>query len=151
MPPQSADWRSAARLLRRSGFGTTGLAVDALLSSGTREAYVKRAIDGSREDPGRAATPLPDLQISVGKPKDGATADTRARYQKRIVERREQLFSWWLQRMVAVEYPLVEKLTLVWHNHFATSLGKVRYPAEMAAQNEKIRSLCLGPEFGHFA
>src|ERR1700756_3177680 len=36
------------------------------------------------------------------------------------------------------------KLTLLWHNHFATSAEKVRDAAHMAAQNQKLRTLSLG-------
>ncbi|MGV7761848.1 DUF1800 family protein, partial [Mycobacterium kansasii] len=45
---------------------------------------------------------------------------------------------------VSVRQPLREKLTLLWHNHFATSAQKVRVAAYMAAQNQKLRSRSLG-------
>ena len=35
------------------------------------------------------------------------------------------LRSWWLSRMLYSPHPLEEKLTLFWHNHFATSNAKV--------------------------
>ncbi len=56
----------------------------------------------------------------------------------------EELTRWWVRRMAAVEQPVHEKLTFLWHNHFATSADKVRKAALMAAQNIKLRSLCLG-------
>jgi uncharacterized protein (DUF1800 family) len=43
-----------------------------------------------------------------------------------------------------VQQPIHEKLTLLWHNHFATSAEKVRVAAHMAAQNQKLRSMSLG-------
>jgi uncharacterized protein (DUF1800 family) len=46
--------------------------------------------------------------------------------------------------MAAVQQPIHEKLTLMWHNHFATSAQKVRIAGYMAAQNQKLRSLSLG-------
>ena len=36
-----------------------------------------------------------------------------------------QLRSWWLYCMLHSGHPLREKLTLFWHNHFATSIAKV--------------------------
>ena len=36
------------------------------------------------------------------------------------------LSNWWIRRMVGVRQPVHEKLTLLWHNHFATSAQKVR-------------------------
>src|SRR5262249_40273288 len=32
--------------------------------------------------------------------------------------------SWWLYRMMYSPYPFQEKMTLLWHNHFATSIAK---------------------------
>jgi uncharacterized protein (DUF1800 family) len=56
----------------------------------------------------------------------------------------EELRSWWLYCMLQGGHPLREKLTLFWHNHFATSLGKVRDPALMYRQNCLLRSHALG-------
>lgn len=145
MSSQSAEWIDAARVLRRAGFGTTGTAVDAVLKTGDLATYVDEALNvDASKDPGWTATPLPDLQITAPKPGKKTTTEIRKTYSKDIAERRTELMEWWLQRMVSVEQPAIEKLTLLWHNHFATSLDKVRYPEFMAAQNEKIRSLCLG-------
>ena len=41
--------------------------------------------------------------------------------------------------------PLTERLTLMWHDHFATSNLKVNDLALMRRQNETLRSLCRGP------
>uniref|UniRef100_A0A5Q5CC85 DUF1800 domain-containing protein n=1 Tax=Mycobacterium sp. (strain JLS) TaxID=164757 RepID=A0A5Q5CC85_MYCSJ len=145
MSTQSAEWIDAARVLRRSGFGTTGPAVDAVLKFDDLAAHVDEALSvDATKDPGWAATPLPDFQITAAKPSKATTTQIRKNYDKDIAERRTELMGWWLRRMVLVEQPAIEKLTLLWHNHFATSLNKVRYPALMAAQNETIRSLCLG-------
>jgi uncharacterized protein (DUF1800 family) len=48
---------------------------------------------------------------------------------------------WWLDRMVRTQRPLVEKLTLFWHDHFATSGGDKPL---MLAQNRMLRQRCLG-------
>src|SRR5438874_885651 len=37
-----------------------------------------------------------------------------------------QLRGWWLYCMRYTQHPLREKLTLFWHNHFATSIDKVQ-------------------------
>lgn len=148
---QSAEWKATARLLRRTGFGTTGSAVDSVFSFSTTGEYLERAFGVTEStDAGLAATPLPDLRITAPQAGGEATPDVRSRFQKKLRERRVELVSWWLRRMVAVNEPAREKLALLWHNHFATSLEKVRYPAEMAAQNEKIRTMCLG-DFSSFA
>jgi uncharacterized protein (DUF1800 family) len=48
---------------------------------------------------------------------------------------------WWLDRMVRTQRPLVEKLTLFWHDHFATR--DVERPL-LLAQNRMLRKNCLG-------
>jgi uncharacterized protein (DUF1800 family) len=54
------------------------------------------------------------------------------------------LKAWWLHRLTASANPLVEKLTLLWHNHFATSNAKVDSVPLMAAQNDLLRRESLG-------
>jgi uncharacterized protein (DUF1800 family) len=60
-----------------------------------------------------------------------------------------QLRGWWLYCMLHSGHPLREKLTLFWHNHFATSLTKVLSPDLMFRQNCLIREHALG-KFGPF-
>ncbi len=54
------------------------------------------------------------------------------------------LKAWWLNRLLMSANPLVEKLTLLWHNHFATSNAKVDSVPLMAAQNDLLRRESLG-------
>jgi hypothetical protein len=56
----------------------------------------------------------------------------------------EQLRGWWLYCMLQGGHPLREKLTLFWHNHFATSMVKVQDPALMFRQNCLLRVHALG-------
>src|SRR5262249_32776925 len=48
-------------------------------------------------------------------------------------------------RLVFGPDPLREKLTLLWHNHFATSNAKVRDPAAMRRQNDTLREHARAP------
>src|SRR5262249_27331398 len=56
-----------------------------------------------------------------------------------------RLQAWWIYRMIFGPDPLGEQLTLLWHNHFATSQGKVRDVVAMHAQNETLRRHARGP------
>src|SRR5262249_55195760 len=56
----------------------------------------------------------------------------------------QQARAWWLYRMLYGPHPLQEKLTLFWHNHFATSNAKVRNAGFMIGQNELLRRHALG-------
>ncbi|MGH3966664.1 MAG: DUF1800 domain-containing protein [Mycobacterium sp.] len=143
MAGQSDRWISTARVLRRAGFGVTGAQVDAVAAQDW-SAYLAGALDADPDaDPGAAATPMPDLPPPRPPAKHASTTEKR-QHNRGLAEQMSQLSSWWLRRMVAVEQPIHEKLTLLWHNHFATSAQKVRLAAYMAAQNQKLRSLGLG-------
>jgi uncharacterized protein (DUF1800 family) len=51
---------------------------------------------------------------------------------------------WWLERMRTTPAPLLERMTLLWHGHFATG---VRYPPgvpELMIQNQTLRTYALG-------
>jgi uncharacterized protein (DUF1800 family) len=143
MTGQSTAWITMARMMRRAGFGVTGPEVDAVVTRGWPD-YVDAMLGADPDaDPGAVATPIPALQEPhpLGK---GATPAARKQYNQQLSEQQGVLSDWWLRRMVSVRQPAHEKLTLLWHNHFATSAQKVRSAAHMAAQNQKLRTLSLG-------
>ncbi|HEY4809731.1 MAG TPA: DUF1800 domain-containing protein [Solirubrobacteraceae bacterium] len=51
---------------------------------------------------------------------------------------------WWLDRMVRSNQQLVERLTLIFHDWFATSNNQVNSQPLMLEQNELLRSMALG-------
>ncbi|MCA9052715.1 MAG: DUF1800 domain-containing protein [Planctomycetaceae bacterium] len=51
---------------------------------------------------------------------------------------------WWSYRLLTTPHPLLEKATLFWHGHFATSGAKVDDPGLMHTQNELLRRYALG-------
>ena len=61
----------------------------------------------------------------------------------------DPLRGWWLYAMLHSLHPLREKLTLFWHNHFATSIAKVQSAPLMFRQNCLLRAHALG-KFGPF-
>jgi len=50
-----------------------------------------------------------------------------------------RLKAWWFYRMLFGPDPLAEKLTLLWHDHFATANSKVQDTALMRRQNDTLR------------
>ena len=64
-------------------------------------------------------------------------------------DRGDRVRGWWLYCMLQGGHPLREKMTLFWHNHFATSLVKVQDPVLMFRQNGLLRDHALG-RFGPF-
>ncbi len=127
-------------MLRRAGFGVTGPQVDAVAAKDW-PAYVDAALNANPDaDPGAVTTPMPVFDPPKA-PGRGATQAARKQYNQELSEQLSDLSNWWLRRMVAVQQPLHEKLTLLWHNHFATSAEQVREASHMAAQNQKLRTL----------
>lgn len=61
----------------------------------------------------------------------------------------DRLRGWWMYGMLHSLHPLREKLTLFWHNHFATSDEKVQNALLMFRQNRLLRQHALG-KFGPF-
>jgi uncharacterized protein (DUF1800 family) len=143
MAGQSDGWITTARVLRRTGFGTTGAQVDAVAGQNWSK-YVDAALAADPDaDPGAVATPMPTPPALRG-PGKGASVADRKEFNQQLAGQMTELSDWWVRRMVAVRQPIHEKLTLLWHNHFATSAQKVRSASDMAAQNRKLRSLSLG-------
>lgn len=141
MSTQSNAWRIAARTLRRAGFGVSGDTVDAV-ARGSLTDYLDAALRADPDsDPGARATPMPQHAYDRHPlPKNASTAQRQAR-NKQLTAEMTALSNWWIERMTAVHQPLHEKLTLLWHNHFATSATKVRSAALMGGQNQKLRTL----------
>jgi len=144
MPTQSPQWIAAARVLRRAGFGAIGAQIDAVCGTDMVD-YLSAALRSDPDaDPGALTTPMPALPDPGPRPGKGATAAARKQYNQTLADQMTELSTWWLRRMATVADPIHEKLTLLWHNHFATSAQKVRVAAWMGAQNQKLRTLKLG-------
>ena len=51
---------------------------------------------------------------------------------------------WWLDRMIRSDQPLVERMALVFHDWFATSIDGVSKQQQMIDQSNLFRSACFG-------
>ena len=137
-------------LLRRAGFGARPQELDAYGRLSTSQAIdlllnytsVPDDVDGKVQQPGYV----------------GVTATGPFSPASNIAHARQR----WLFRMVHSERPLQEKMTLFWHNHFATGYNKIagaltateatRYlaskasedPAQVRGQIEMLRDNALG-------
>ncbi|MGJ6125281.1 DUF1800 domain-containing protein [Mycolicibacterium sp. Y3] len=130
-------------MLRRAGFGASGPQIDAVVGQDW-SVYLDKALNMDPDsDPGALATPIP-APVTPPIPPDSAPLPVRTEFIKVLSGQMLDLGAWWTRRMAAVQEPIHEKLTLVWHNHFATSAEKVLAAELMAAQNQKLRTLKLG-------
>jgi uncharacterized protein (DUF1800 family) len=166
LPPAPDEWTifEAAHLLRRAGFGGSPAEIKALHALGRHRA-VDRLL--APAEPAQAFPPpawaergqaLADLKARAdefralrrGSRELSPEAAERQRREFRQKEQREnrrqvvEAQGWWFRRMLATKAPLREKMTLFWHDHFATSVQKVRQPALMVMQNELFRRHATG-------
>ncbi len=128
-----------AHLHRRAGFGARPDTLDADLTVGY-EAVVDRLLNPPATDAGAAATPAPTF-VNVARPKRSDGVEARQKYRKARREQAAQAIGWWVDRMVRVDHAYSEKLTLLWHNHWATSVQKSGPPGLMLDQLATLRSL----------
>ena len=124
----SAPWdlRRVVHLHRRAGFGATWLELERDLADGP-EVAIDRILTGRSRASG---VPADFDHIS------SLIAD--AAVQSGDLHR---LQAWWVYRLLFSPDPLGERLTLLWHNHFATSNEKVHDLRAMRRQNETHRRL----------
>jgi uncharacterized protein (DUF1800 family) len=66
--------------------------------------------------------------------------------QARAIARQEgiNLKLWWIKHLLQTKTPLVERMTLFWHNHFTSSITKVLQPQLLHQQNLMLRQYSLG-------
>jgi len=143
LPTQSPRWIATARLLRRAGFGATGPQID-VVANQDWSTYLDQALGLDPDtDPGAVATPRP-LPDTPHPPGDVASEAAVQLFNQTLSTQMIELTSWWVRRMASVKEPIHEKLTLLWHNHFATSAQKVAVAEWMGHQNQTLRMLKLG-------
>lgn len=125
-PSAEAPWdlRRAGHLYRRATFGATMADLEAAVRTGPEKTVAALLAGGDETAFEERMAPL---------------ADTIARTNNALALR-----AWWLTRMLYSPHPLREKLTLFWHNHFATSNAKVQNARLMLAQYRLLRTHALG-------
>ena len=73
-----------------------------------------------------------------------ASKNAKKAFRKQENLDRRLLVNWWIERIHHTLYPLEERMTLFWHNHFTSSLKKTSWPQLMHRQNELFRRYALG-------
>lgn len=122
--------KEVVHLLLRAGFGVAKEEVAACLALG-REETVRRLVSGEA---------LIDKAPKLASFDEFHADGKKALDPLLLVD--QQMY--WLYRMVNSPAPLIEKMTLFWHGHFATANYKVKDASLMAKQNELFRQYALG-------
>ncbi|MFV0444688.1 MAG: DUF1800 family protein [Planctomycetaceae bacterium] len=131
-PTDAAPWdvRRVVHLHRRVVFGADWNEVRRDVEEGP-QAAVSRVLEGRCRETATAGE-LESLAAVIG----AAAVESGSA---------ERLKAWWVYRCLFSPDPLRERLTLMWHNHFATSNLKVSDLRLMRRQNETFRKHALAP------
>jgi uncharacterized protein (DUF1800 family) len=133
---------AARHLLNRTGFDAHPAQIEAMAGLSRREA-VERLLSGATPE---ARTPAPGWVgefISPRKVRD-LSGEERKAFQRQQVGRAIELKNWWVTEMLTTPSPLTERMTLFWHNHFTSSVQKVKSGTLMYRQNVLLRRHALG-------
>jgi uncharacterized protein (DUF1800 family) len=127
-PDEKAPWdlRRVVHLRRRAGFAATWEELQRDLKDGPKVA-IDRVLSGKAR--------------SSGVPQD---FDEVARVLGETATEPGRMRAWWMYRMLFGPDALTERMTLLWHNHFATSADKVESGA-MRRQNYVFRTNARSP------
>lgn len=148
---QQWSYETAAHLLNRAGFGGTPIEIEAAYGNGL-DATVHDLVDIS-DDFANVPPPAWARPRAIGKivtqMRSRKISPKERRERKREFHGMEgenilDLRHWWLEGMLTSPAPLLEKMTLFWHGHFATSVLKVRDGYWMWLQNDTLRRNALG-------
>jgi len=129
-PTADQPWNRAlaAHLFRRATFGATAAQIDAAVGQSPASVVERLMRDPEEiEETGDFRQQSEDLARAVL-----STGDPR------------QLAAWWAYVMLHTPHPMLERMTLFWHGHFATSALKVTDAALMLEQNRLLRRYALG-------
>lgn len=118
------DTGAASHLLRRGGFQPSAEEIKVALDAGPA-ATADRLVRGGEET--SRAKELDDIGDSV-----------------KHAESIDSVRGWWLKRMVRTSRPLYARMSVFWHNHFATSNEKVQSAPLMMRQLDTIQTHALG-------
>ena len=141
-PVALMSFDEARHLLNRTSFAAQTNEIDDYAKL-TREQAVDRLLSETRRAAAYPAPPWTAKYERVYKP--DMTPEQRQQANRReLVERGLELRTWWVAEMLSTPSPLTEKMTLFWHNHFATSQQKVRSASLMYRQNVMLRNYATG-------
>ena len=134
---------AVAHLVRRVAFGAPATRVDELAALGYAGAVDSLLAVGEPDAAAEAVAPPAFDSARYLAAQDGDAA-TRAAAARQARSERRALLLWWLRRMVAADQPVREKVAFLWHDHFATSLEKVRLAELLYRQRHTLYELGLG-------
>ncbi|HEY1120816.1 MAG TPA: DUF1800 domain-containing protein, partial [Haloferula sp.] len=166
LPAAPDEWtlQEAAHLLRRAGFGGSPKDIESFHALGRYKAVDSLLAPTEPVDaftlpawatPEQAMAEMKERQEQYRElrratrdlsPEEADQKRREFRQKQQRIERQHGIEAqgWWFRRMLKTEAPLREKMVLFWHDHFATSIQKVKQPVLMVMQNELFRRHAMG-------
>ena len=141
--PAALTADEARHLLGRSGFAPTPAEVAAITGQPAGRVVARLVADAQQARPGQR----PPAFVSDPPPVPGNLLKTReeqAAVREQQFREGLELKTWWMREMLTSPAPLAERMTLFWHNHFATSQQKVVRSQAMWVQHQTLRTHALG-------
>jgi uncharacterized protein (DUF1800 family) len=153
LDPYSGPWTraQASHLLRRVTFGLKKAQVDQLLALGSAAAAVDAVLNVPNDPPAppvnnyndpTANPPFVDQEVASGETWVNVPIDFD--YLDAEGFRIESWRGWWLNLMVEGDANIREKMTLFWHNHFATKSDAVFHGKTVYNHHKMLRANALG-------
>ena len=151
LPSSKWDYDAAGHLLVRAGFGGSPEEIQDLADQGLRPS-IEKLLNPVPAEPMPPSWAYPNsLKDLFDQIRSSTTPEekikARQAFNKANQKQMAELIQWWTQQMTDTKAPLLEKMTLFWHGHFATSATKVKPAYRMWLQNQTLRAHALG-DFG---
>jgi len=132
----------ARHLLLRTSFAALPADIEALAGLSRAEA-VERLIVRTRFEPATRPAEMLDRWTPRSQFRNWSEEERRT-WLAQTIRQGQELRAWWFGEMLATASPFTERMTLFWHNHFVSSLQKVRPTRLMYRQNLLLRRHAVG-------
>ena len=112
------------------------------------EVFIKNSIKASfeknmpsflKDDP-KSLAELKEIRQQI---KDATSEEQKQLVKKQFLSSLE-MKAWWLDKMIVSEFPLREKMTCFWHNHFVSTVQKVKVNYWIYQHNQILRENAFG-------
>ncbi|WP_052573740.1 DUF1800 domain-containing protein [Haloferula sp. BvORR071] len=166
LPAAPEEWtlQEASHLLRRAGFGGAPDEIKNFHALGRKKAVEalltpEEALDAfplpAWAEPETAMAEAREYMTQAREMRrstEGMTPEEADKARREMNRKRQQTSrqhgidaqGWWFRRMLKTKAPLREKMVLFWHDHFASSLQKVKQPVLLVNQNDLFRRHATG-------
>jgi uncharacterized protein (DUF1800 family) len=133
----------ARHLLVRTGFTPSHAELQPFVGM-AYEAAIDRILNAAKQHKSQHPVPAFVTDSRYVQPGQLQNQEERQAQRRKHLTEGYELKRWWVWEMLTTSNPLAERMTLFWHNHFATSQQKVVRSMAMWQQHQLFRTNALG-------